>query len=424
MLLYFSVIMIPTVVMAYPKRNYLPRYHKLFLYLNNQFKSLNLSNLMTAIPFIKRKIGKSYLVWVQNSNLYFQLEEPAWFVFRKTIKRYKAETIAKEFSLRYSIESEESLSFVKEIRLKIEKMNKPQKQNKHIETFQDDLDKFGFVPYSIHQYQLGDTIIEFSYGTYWLENYIHPLIQHLVPSVRRDKKFLFELFDFQDRVIFRSNNKLRGSWISDDSHLVKGKIFLEMINILHNKTDEDWLMTVHASAITNGRKTLLFSAPPGSGKTTIAALLQSQGYQLISDDFVPIERNSFNAYPFPIAMSVKEGSLKLLTSLFPALEEKPSNYITSEKSVRYLPFELRMMNQVYPVEGFIFVKYDNTVDFIWEKLETVSAVKLLLEQTWIAPIPGNAEIFLDQVLLNSFYQLTYSNNQMALEAITQLFEND
>jgi hypothetical protein len=410
--------------MAYPKRYYLARFHKLFLYLDNQFKSHNLSYLMAIIPFIKRKIGKSYLVWFENSNLYFQLEEPAWFVFRKTIKKYKAETIAKEFSLRYSISLDESLVFVVEIRRKMAEMNNPENQHNDNGSFFENLVKYDFVPFSIHQYQLGKNEIKFSYGTDWLENYIHPLINHLETLVESDTKFLFELFAFQDRIVFRSNNKLKGSWISEESHIVKGKIFLELINVLHDKTDEDWLMTVHASAITNGKKTLLFSAPPGCGKTTIAALLQAKGYQLISDDFVPIERNSLNAYPFPIAMSVKEGSLNLLTTLFPSLEKEPLNYITTEKSVRYLPFEYKMENLVNPVVGFIFVKYDNTVNLSWEKLDTVSAVKLLLEQTWIAPIPGNAEIFLDQVLQNSFFQLTYSNNQMALEAITQLFGND
>jgi len=379
---------------------------------------------MATIPYVKRKIGKSYLVWFQNSNLYFQLEEPAWFVFRKTIKGYKTETIAKEFSLRYSIESEESLAFVIGIRRKIEEMNKPEKQITPIGKTLETLSKYDFAPYSIHQYQLGDHKIEFSYGTDWLENYIHPLIHHLETLVESDTKFLFELFTFQDRIVFRSNNIVKGSWVSEESHIVKGKIFLELINVLHDKTDDDWLMTVHASAITNGSKTLLFSAPPGSGKTTIAAMLQAQGYQLISDDFVPIERDSLNAYPFPIAMSVKEGSLNLLSSLFPTLENEPLNYITSEKSVRYLPFENKMMNLVHPVVGFIFVKYDNTINFILEKLDTVCAVKLLLEQSWIAPTNGNAEIFLDKVLENSFFQLTYSNNQMALEAIVQLFENE
>jgi hypothetical protein len=379
---------------------------------------------VATIPFIKRKLGKSYLVWFQNSNLYFHLEEPAWFVYRKTIKRYKAETIAKEFSLRYGIESEESLDFVVDIQRKIEEMNKAEKQITQIGKTLENLSKYDFVPYSIHQYQLGDHKIEFSYGTNWLENYIHPLIHHLETLVESDTKFLFELFAFQNRIVFRSNNIVKGSWVSEESHIVKGKIFLELINVLHDKTDEDWLMTVHASAITNGRKTLLFSAPPGSGKTTIAAMLQAKGYQLISDDFVPIERNSLNAYPFPIAMSVKAGSLSLLTSLFPSLEKKTLNYINSEKSVRYLPFENKMMNQIAPVTGFIFVKYDDTVNFLWEKLDRIDAAKLLLEQAWIAPTPGNAEIFLDKVLQNSFFKLNYSNNQMALNAITQLFEND
>ena len=97
---------------------------------------------------------------------------------------------------------------------------------------------------------------------------------------------------------------------------------------MHDKTDADWLMTVHASAITNGKKTILFSAPPPcNGKTTIADLLQARGYKLISDAFVTIDRYSFKAYPFPIAMSVKEGSIDLLASLFPALEQRLPDHI-------------------------------------------------------------------------------------------------
>jgi len=379
---------------------------------------------MANIPFLKRKIGQSYLIWFQNSNLYFQLEKPAWFVFRKLIKQYKTETIAKEFSTRYSYSFEESLAFVSEIRLKIEEINQPEKpKNNTLQTLEG-LDQYISTAYSIHRYLLGNKIIEFSYGTQWLENYIHPLINHLETREDIDEKPYFELFAFQDRVVFRFNNVVKGSWASDESNLVKGKIFMELINVLHNKTDADWLMTVHASAITNGQKTILLSAPPGSGKTTLAALLQANGYQLISDDFVPIDQESFHAYPFPIAMSVKEGSMEVLTSHYPALEKKQLNYITSEKSVRYLPVENKMMNMIFPVQGFIFVKYDNTVDFILEKLDEVRGITLLLEQTWVAPTKGNTAIFLEKVLQNPFFQLTYSNNQKALDAITQLFENE
>src|SRR5690606_33142888 len=138
--------------------------------------------------------------------------------------------------------------------------------------------------------------------------------------------FLFELFKSQDMIVFRFNGEVKGTWKKDETHLVKGLIFMYLINVIHGKTEADWLMTVHASAISNGRKTILFSAPPNHGKTTIAALLQNRGYKLISDDFVPIDRNSLKAYPFPIAMSVKQTSMDLLASLFPGLEQKPLNF--------------------------------------------------------------------------------------------------
>jgi hypothetical protein len=205
---------------------------------------------------------------------------------------------------------------------------------------------------------------------------------------------------------------------------VKGNIFVELINVLHDKIDDDWLMTVHASAISNGRKTILFSAAAGSGKTTIAALLQARGYQLISDDFVPIDQDSFRAYPFPIAMSVKEGSLDLLTSHYPVLEDKPLNYINPEKSVRYLPVENIRMKMIFPVKEFIFIKYDSTVDFIMEKLDPVKAIQQLLDEAWILPSPENVLVFFNKIVQASFFQLNYSNNEKALEAITQLFDND
>jgi hypothetical protein len=48
----------------------------------------------------------------------------------------------------------------------------------------------------------------------------------------------------------------------------------------------------------------------------------------------------------------------------------------------------------------------------------------MLDQSWILPNPGNAGAFLDKVAQWSFYELTYSNNDKALEAISTLFDHD
>ena len=321
---------------------------------------------MAKASYIMQRIGSVYLVWYQAGNSYFQLEEPAWFVFRKLLRRYKKETIAKEFSQRYGMALEVSITFVEEVQLKLKEQtgqNKLLKGNLLV----DNPIEHHFEPHGVHFYDLGLNAIKFTYGTYWLKRYIHPLLEHLEVSEALTDVSHFELFEFDGKIVFKLEDQIKGIWSSEDSHLVKGKIFMELINLIHDKTDEDWLMTVHASAISNGKKTILFSAAPGSGKTTFAALLKSKGYHLISDDFVPIDKHLFHAFPIPIAMSVKEGAMKLLASHYPVLEEKQLNYISSEKSVRYLPVENDMLKMIFPVKEFIFIKYDDSVDFKFEK---------------------------------------------------------
>jgi hypothetical protein len=201
---------------------------------------------------------------------------------------------------------------------------------------------------------------------------------------------------------------------------------MSIINEVYNKSDDFWLMTVHAAAVTNGRKTILIPAESGSGKTTMAALLQKEGYQLISDDFVPIDRNRFCAWPFPIALSVKQGSMDVLSSIYPVLEKEPVTLTTTKKKVRYLTpnYNPEISDLVFPIKEVVSIKYDPEVEFEFKKADQIKAIKLMLDQSWILPHAGNAGIFLDRVSHWSFYELTYSNNEKAVEAISRLFNND
>ena len=125
-------------------------------------------------------------------------------------------------------------------------------------------------------------------------------------------------------------------------------------------------------------------------------------------------------------MSVKEGSMEVLTPHFPALEQKSLSYISPEKSVRYLPWnqDFEISKAIFPVREFVFIEYNNSVDFVWEKLDTGKGIQLLLDQAWVVPLPGNAGILLEQLPQIAFYKLTYSNNEKALDAITDLFGHE
>jgi len=381
---------------------------------------------MPAIKYVKKKIGLAYLVWFQNSNLYTQLEEPAWFVFRKTVKRHKAETIAHECSHRYGLSYNECLQFVNDIRSNIKQMNKYVEIADQDETYPDKLKTKKFKIFSTRRYQITENIIELSVENQRFESYLHPLIGYLETDNTNKKISLFELFEYEGKSVFRLNGEVKGIWTRDETNRLIGFLYMSLINEMYGKTDDFWLMTVHAAALTNGRKTILIPAESGSGKTTIAALLQSRGYQLISDDFVPIDRQLFQAWPFPIAMSIKSGAMEVLSSVYPDLDNKPIKLTSSKKTVRYLSPEYKPESSmlVSPIKEVISIKYDSTVEFEFKKADKLKSIKLLLDQSWILPNAGNARAFLDQVSQWSFYQLTYSNNEKALEAISKLFDHD
>ena len=234
------------------------------------------------------------------------------------------------------------------------------------------------------------------------------------------------MFEYQDKTVFRLNGEVKEVWSHDETDRLIGFIYMCMINEMFDKTNDFWLMTVHASAITNGRKTILIPAESGSGKTTMAAMLQGIGFQLVSDDFVPIDRNLIRAWPFPTAMSVKQGAMEVLSLHYPHLVQIPMKHISSRKTVRYLSPKhgTELSKMAYPVKEIISVRYDPTVEFEFKKADQFKAIKLLIDQSWILPNPGNASIFMDQVAQWSFYQLTYSNNEKALDAISKLFDHD
>ena len=381
---------------------------------------------MQKIPFVKKKIGQSYLVWFQNSNLYTQLEEPAWFVFSKIVKRYKTETIAAECVGRYEFQFDECLQFVKDIRSNIKQMNQLIEYSYREDDYPFELKSKKFIPFSTRRYQLSQNMIEFSFENQEFESYFHPLISYLETDNSFGKISRIEIYEYEEQSVLRLNGEVKGVWSKDSTHRLIGFTYMSMINEMYNKNNDFWLMTVHAAALTNGIKTILIPAESGSGKTTMAALLQSRGYRLLSDDFVPIDREFFRAWHFPIAMSVKQGAVELLSSVYSNLEEKPIRQTAAKKAVRYLTpdYNPELSNIACPVKDVISIKFDPTVEFEFKKADRLKAIKLMLDQSWILPNSGNAGVFLDQVSQWSFYQLTYSNNEKALDAISKLFDDE
>lgn len=368
-----------------------------------------------------RKIDDTFVVWFPNGNQYLRLEEPAYFVFQSHREGVDAVTIARRCAVRYQTGEEECRQFVFDILDRIGAITRmPVRQAKDL-AGDAALSVQPFSPFSIHQYSVYGKSLCFQFGTRWHEQLLHPLLQHLEVVDGTSKPVLFELFGHKDRNVLRVGHRVKGSWDDAETHLLNGMVSLQLANAVYGKVDHDWMAVIHASAVTNGAKTMIFPATPGSGKSTLAALLHQKGFPIVSDDFVLIDRQSRQVFPFPAAVSVKEGSTQLLSVFYPSLRrQEKAQQSRTNKLVRYLPIAGETV--AAPVQEIIFVRYDPTVDFELEQLLRPDALAQLLDETWTAPTPENAGSFLDWYSGLACYRLRYSNNDLALQKITELFE--
>ena len=376
------------------------------------------------MEYISKKKGDANIVWLQKSNRYISIKNPAFEIFQFLAENEARENIYDFLQREYAFALDFCQQFVNDVENQITSINSI--KTEEAETLhQSDSSAHSFVPYSTIFYQFGEKVFSVSYETEPLKNWLHPMLIHLEVKNKRDAFFLYELFHFNGKVVFWEGNTGTGLISKNESIHLADQILLHLANKLFDKSQNDWLMTVHASAVTNRKKTILFTAASGSGKTTLAALLLQKGYELVADDLVLIDKQK-RAYGFPSALSVKQGAVKTLQSIYPELSGKEEIQLSPDKIVRYLStnsFKNQTL-EAYPVKEVVFVDYNPKIDFKLVGLSCFEGIQAYLEQADIAPEATYAEAFLDWAAASSFYHLSYSNNDLALDAITKIFKNE
>lgn len=374
------------------------------------------------LNYISRKINDTNFVWIEKFNQFIQFKDPAFFIFHQYAQDRKLIDIEKACSKKYNLPAEVSHRFVGEIITEVELQLSTCIKKTHTDFHYPD--QIAFEAYSIYFYAFGNKKIKVKYQTRLLEHYVHPLLAHLhVNSNGENYNSLFELFYFNNEVILRHNGECLGHWNENDSKWIKGRFFCQLLNDIYDKTDMDWMATFHASAVTNGKKTIAFSAESGGGKSTFAALLHANGFQLVADDFVATDNNSFCAYPFPVAVSIKDGSLSVLEKYYTTLKECASVAMSNNRKGRYLSYELAIdsFKHTCPLTDMIFLKYNPKIEMEIQKINTDAVLQLIVNESWIQAKKSNIEVFLDWLDKTNFYVMQYSNNNKAIKAIKTIF---
>ena len=182
-----------------------------------------------------------------------------------------------------------------------------------------------------------------------------------------------------------------------------------------------WLGILHASAVSLGGRCLVFPGARGSGKSTLAAALVAAGADFVTDDYAPLEQESWHILPVPYAPGIKRGSWHTLRRHYPDLDARPV-YRLAGLQIRYLDLDASRMaplNTGIPVAALVFPRYQAGVLLEQRRMAATEALAELcharsildrrpemLAETlcWIESVPA--------------YQLIYGDLDRAIDWVT------
>ena len=375
------------------------------------------------IPHVYYEYRKNYMIWFANHNQYFKTNESGWFIIEQyNMGRTKDEI--RDLLARYiRVSQKEADSYVsgywaqiKEVAREKKPVETKQKLNIPIK------DTLNFIR---NIYRIGQTYVKIAYQNEDIKNMLHPLIRHLEYHEKNLFQHTIIIACEQENLYLKVSGKKPEQFQENQTHLLKGRLFMILSNLLHDKSEKDWMLTIHASAVREHNNTMLIPAGSGCGKTTLAAILHKNGYTVISDDFVPVDLQG-KAHYFPGALSIKEGAFNLLKNDYPELETTPFQIQSREKMVRYLSLGNVSKEDLIPkpAQKVLFIRYDPNVPCKLKRLVSFEGFSMLLAETYVMPGPEAALAFMKWALNTQYYHLTYSNTELMLQAINSINVND
>ncbi len=117
------------------------------------------------------------------------------------------------------------------------------------------------------------------------------------------------------RRLVRPSVAIRGDYILPDAAplpLSQGLLAAEMGMNLQMALGHKRFLLLHAATVEKDGRALIMTGESGAGKSTLAALLGERGWRLMGDEFCLLDMASGAVFPFPRAVSLKNGAIAVM----------------------------------------------------------------------------------------------------------------
>ena len=369
-----------------------------------------------------KNIDDQHIVWFKNSNSYLILETAVVEIIKKINTGHTISKIESWCRKKLDLPKTSIKTFVSEVAHLINNQNQAIKETAPLNQIA------ALAPKDYHDtkyYSIHNLCFLVQYETAYHASLIHPKFAHLECQKQCIHTYHYQIFQEENTIFLHVNKQLIGDWNLKNIHFFQGKFSMQIIQHIYQKKEDEWLGVFHASAISNGKNSLLLLGDSGKGKSTALALLQENGFLSLADDFVPIDAINKEAHIFPAAIAIKKNSFKILNPLYPKLKTAIEyRYKISNKTVRYLPTNTVNYTASFPCKALIFINYQKGVVIELNSISKITAFEQLVPDSWISPITTNVNQFLNWFLALPCYQLYYSDTNKMIETVSKIFNDE
>lgn len=120
-------------------------------------------------------------------------------------------------------------------------------------------------------------------------------------------------------------------------------------------------LCIHAAVLEQNGQAVILPAPPGSGKSTLCAMMMLQGWRLLSDEHCMIDISTGDIVPCVRPVSLKNNSIEVLQQLYSKVTLVHHTLNTHKGTMAYLPASTeswRERHMAAKARLVIFPKYD------------------------------------------------------------------
>lgn len=272
-------------------------------------------------------------------------------------------------------------------------------------------------------YEIYGQLIVINYCSEKTKSLIHPLFAHLTSTIElRKSSTSFSIELIKDNLFLFKNGELRGQFHKNSYHLLQGQFAIELLSALTHTSEMDWLATFHGSTIAKNDQGIMLIGESGRGKSTLAALLTLNGFDLVADDFSPMLTRNNSICAYPAAISIKQGAFQVLKPYYKDFKNLPSyNLRKSKGTIKYIAPSSNPSYRSYICQFIILVNYKKDAQTHLKKTSPEKLLQILIPDSWISPQKNHALQFLHWLNTVQYYEITYSNFKEAKVMLTKLF---